>query len=369
MIRVAYVVSTLKRCGPSNQLRNIIRYLDRKQFAPLVITLSPESADSVKPQFEQAGIEVVSLDLSRAAGILMARGKLRLLLQQRQADVLHTQGVRADCLAAGLCDEWKGVCSVRNFPQLDFSMTYGALRGFWMARSHVSALRRIAAPVGVSAAVSWNLKDVFGVEARTICNGVDTQVWTPGSEAEVSILRKNLGFAADETVWVSVGHLSERKDPLAVIRSFKAAAAPNAKLVFLGGGPLEADCRAAANGDVRIVLAGRVDNVGDWLRAADGFVSASQAEGFPNAVLEALACGLPCVLSDIPPHGELAERAAGSVQLFREGDDDALAKCFRQFVSDPARRAAARAAAESVFSARGTSESYQEIYRELAQHA
>ncbi len=365
MIRVAYIVSTLKRCGPSNQLRNIIRYLDRDQFVPLVITLSPESADSVKDQFEQDGIEVVSLNLSRAGGALLARGKLRALLLERQADVLHTQGVRADCLAAGLCDDWKGVCSVRNFPQLDFPMTYGALRGTWMARAHVSALRKIAAPVGVSAAVSWNLKDVFGVESRTICNGVDTERWTPGSAEDVACLRKKFGFADGETVWVSVGHLSERKDPLAVIRAFKQAQVPNSRLVFLGGGPLEADCRAAAGGEDRIVLAGRVDCVADYLKAADAFVSASQAEGFPNAVLEALACGLPCVLSDIPPHGELAEGAVECVELYREGDDAALMKCLKQFEINPARRRAARTAAENEFSAQGTSERYQEIYREL----
>lgn len=369
MIRIAYIVSTLKRCGPNSQLRNMIRYLDRNQFNPLVITLSPEPADSVKPLFEQDGIEVRSLNLSRMAGLFLARGTLRELLREQQVNVLHSQGVRADCLSAALRDEWPGVCSVRNFPQLDYPMTYGGVRGFWMARSHTRALAQVAAPVGVSAAVSRNLKDAFDVQAHTICNGVDTEQWTAAQPEAISSLRKQFGFINDETVWVSVGHLSERKDPLAVIRAFKAAGVPNTKLVFLGSGPLDAECRAAAGGDERIVFAGRVDNVADWLRAADGFVSASQAEGFPNAVLEALACGLPCVLSDIPPHGELAERAMASVQLYREGNDAALTQCFKQFVSDPTRRSAARSAAENQFSARGMSETYQEIYRELIHHA
>jgi len=190
---------------------------------------------------------------------------------------------------------------------------------------------------------------------------VDTEVWSPASPEEVSNLRKNFGFDDDETVWVSVGHLSERKDPLAVITAFRKAALPNAKLVFLGSGPLEAECRAAADGCEQIVFAGRVDNVADWLRAADVFISASLAEGFPNAVLEALACGLPCVLSDIPPHAELAELAGECIQLFSEGDVAPL----RGFETSESLRIAARTAAEEKFSAAAMSGAYQEIYREL----
>ena len=366
MIRVAYVVSTLKRCGPSNQLRNIICGLDREQFEPLLITLSPESADSVKTLFEADGLLVISLNLSRVGGVLFARRMLKSLLRDKQIDLLHTQGLRADMLAASLRAEWPAVCSVRNFPQLDFPMTYGALRGKWMARSHTKALGRVAAPIGVSTAVARNLRDEFGVNARTICNGVNTEFWTMPSEEERVALRKTLTIFDEVTLWVSVGHLSERKDPLAVIEAFDAAERPNARLVFLGGGPQEKLCRDAAAGSDRIFLAGRVDNVSDWLRAADVFVSASHAEGFPNAVLEALACGLPCILSDIPPHGELAEKAGECIQLFEDGDVSAMARQIKSFQPGESFRALARAAAEETFSATAMSGKYQEIYRELS---
>ena len=365
MIRVAYIVSTLKRCGPNNQLRSIIRHLDRTQFDPLVITLSPEPDDSVKSLYEQDGIPVCSLNLSRLTGLFLSRPKLRDLLRAKKIDLLHTQGIRADSLAAAFSDEWPAVCSVRNFPQLDYPMTYNAVRGYWMAFAHTRALGRVAAAVGVSAAVAHNLKDCFDVDARTICNGVDTAVWTPASPEERSGLRKHLGVSDETKLWVSVGHLSERKDPLEVIDAFREADLSNTKLVFLGSGPLEADCRLAAEGDEQIVFAGRVENVSDWLRAADGFVSASHAEGFPNAVLEALACGLPCLLSDIPPHGELAEQAGTCVQLFVDGDTAGLVRQFKSFEPGESLRAAARSAAEEQFSATAMSGKYQEFYQEL----
>lgn len=365
MIRIAYIVSTLKRCGPNSQLRSIIRHLDRNQFEPLVITLSPEPADSVKPLFEQDGIPVVSLNLSRVEGLFMARRKLRSLLKEKQVHVLHAQGVRADSLAASL--DWPSVCSVRNFPQLDYPMTYGKWRGTLMARSHIRALRRICAPVGVSEAVSENLNTRFGVQARTVRNGVDTAVWTMASLQERIGLRERIKVAAGKTLWVSVGHLSERKDPLTVIRAFRQAGIKDAQLVFLGSGPQEKACRAAAEGCEQIIFAGRVDNVADYLRAADGFVSASHAEGFPNAVLEAMACGLPCVLSNIPSHLEIAEQAGECVRLFPVGDSMALASEIKQLEINDAIRIKARFVAQNSFSANAMSAQYQVIYFKLAE--
>jgi glycosyltransferase involved in cell wall biosynthesis len=362
MARIAYIVSTLKRCGPNSQLHSIIRHLDRTEFEPLVITLSPEPADSIRPLFEQDGIPVDSLNLSRVEGLFVARRKLRNLLKEKGVGLLHTQGVRADSLAASLRREWPAVCSVRNFPQLDYPMTYGKLRGHWMAYSHARALSRVASPVGVSAAVSQNLKTCFGVQARTIRNGVDTAVWTPAAAEERASLRRKLGWMQEGTVWVSTGHLSERKDPLTVIRAFRQTDMQDAQLVFLGSGPLEAECRVAAAGCEQIVFSGRVDNVADYLRAADGFVSASHAEGFPNAVLEAMACGLPCVLSDIPPHREIAEQAGACISLFPVDDAQALAGRFH--VAETMREAA-RFAAQKNFSAAAMSAHYQVIYREL----
>ena len=365
MIKVAYVVSTLKRCGPTQQLFYIIRHLDRAQFEPLVITLSPEPADSLQTRFEEAGIPLQSLGLSRWAGLFFARSKLLQMLQSAGVDLLHTQGLRADSLAASLRRIFPAVASLRNFPQKDYPMTYGSLRGRWMARTHVRALRRLAAPTGVSAAVSRNLHETFGVEAQTVCNGVEISSWTPSSTAERLALRRQLDLPEDGSVWVSVGHLSVRKDPLTVVRGFQSLRDERHCLVFLGSGELDADCRAAAAGAPYIRFAGRVENVADFLRAADGFVSASHAEGFPNAVLEALACGLPCVLSDIPPHREIAEQVELGVLLFPEGDERALARQIETVEPTEALRAALRTDAEQTFSAAAMSARYQAIYKQL----
>lgn len=55
----------------------------------------------------------------------------------------------------------------------------------------------------------------------------------------------------------------------------------------------------------QIIFAGQVDNIQNYLSASDIYISSSKSEGLPNGVLEAMACGLPLLLSDIPQHMEI----------------------------------------------------------------
>ncbi|MGA9960634.1 MAG: glycosyltransferase family 4 protein, partial [Acidobacteriaceae bacterium] len=114
-------------------------------------------------------------------------------------------------------------------------------------------------------------------------------------------------------------------------------------------------------------LVGRVDNVQEYLCASDYFLSASIAEGLPNSVLEAMAVGLPCVLSDIPPHREIHDLDPGSSLLFkvRDSDDmaaslDAITKMDWEKMHD-----ASVNITHNYLSAEIMSNQYQEIYSRL----
>ncbi len=154
---------------------------------------------------------------------------------------------------------------------------------------------------------------------------------------------------------VGVGRLSPEKGFDLLIRAFARLSPwyPEWTLQILGEGPqrrvLEqlADSLGVRN---RVQLAGWTDGPQAALLQASAFVLPSRYEGFPNALLEAMACGLPCVASDCE---------SGPAEIIRDGVDgllvppedvDALAEALRQLVSDQAHRARLGRRAEEVVS-------------------
>jgi hypothetical protein len=100
MPRIVYVVSNLQRAGPTFQLLNIVSHLDRSRFTPVVLTISPEPRESLKPSFSQIGVECHTLGLPGGArGGLRALSKARRAIGALKPDVVHSQGIRADLLA------------------------------------------------------------------------------------------------------------------------------------------------------------------------------------------------------------------------------------------------------------------------------
>ncbi|TLM67926.1 MAG: glycosyltransferase [Deltaproteobacteria bacterium] len=366
-MKILYVVSTLKRCGPTNQLFGIIRHLDRSRFEPTVLTLSPEPAESRRDDFAAAGITVRSLALGRVAGAVFAARRLARVIAELRPGLLHSQGFRGDLLCAQSRGVLPHVATVRNYPYKDYVMTYGRVRGHWMARRHLGCLQQVAAAVFVSQAI----RDMAGfstTNTRVVHNGVDTELYAPAAAERRRQLRHNLGLPPDREIFISTGHLDPRKDPAVAIDGVLAGRR-DALLLLLGSGTLRNELESRYRdraGQVR--FAGRVANVHEYLQASDWFVSASLAEGLPNAVLEALACGLPCFLSDIAEHREIVAGTPLAPLLFRAGDREALGgavaaygKAAREELGDAARRLV-----EREFSQKTMSERYQALYAELA---
>ena len=156
------------------------------------------------------------------------------------------------------------------------------------------------------------------------------------------------------TRFLYLGRLSTniQRDVPTLIQSFDRLAAHHSavELALVGGGDLlektpalAAACAAAT----RIVVPG-FDKPEPWLAWCDCFVLPSRKEGLSNALLEAMAAGLPCIANDIPPNREvLADGTAGI--LVPVGDADRLVEAMNKMVTDPAHaNAYGRAAAKRV---------------------
>jgi glycosyltransferase involved in cell wall biosynthesis len=219
-------------------------------------------------------------------------------------------------------------------------------------------------------------------KVRHIPHGVDTERFRPATPDERRDLRRRIGLPQDALVVAFTGRLLRGKGLETLVEAFAsqeahASRSPRAHLLIVGSGNGQAlsveDAirERVARGDLagRVTMTGRVENVQDYLRASDVFAFPSEFEGLGLSLIEAQACGLPCI----------GARTGGIVDVIEDdrtgllvspGQADALAAALRALLSDEARRlalgTAARERALSHFDVRDSVDRYRALFRELA---
>ena len=150
--------------------------------------------------------------------------------------------------------------------------------------------------------------------------------------------------------FVSVGRLTGQKNQALLIRAFaRIAGETEERLRLYGAGELHEDLQALIDAlglHGRVQLMGLSADVANDIKDARAFVLSSDYEGLPNALLEAMALGLPCIASDCPCGGpaELIEQGKTGL-LFPVGDEAALTACLRELLDDADKRGALAEAA------------------------
>jgi glycosyltransferase involved in cell wall biosynthesis len=197
-------------------------------------------------------------------------------------------------------------------------------------------LARFAAIVVNTPLLEALLIERYGVAADRITllpNGVDARRFHPRDRAES---RRQLGLPVARPLLVCVGHWNERKGPLRVLEAIHSR--PDIGAAFLGQGPQRPE-------GPQVLQAGPVapEQVPIWLSAADLFVLPTLDEGCSNALLEALACGLPVVTSDRPFNRAVVDERMA--RLVEPTDAAALGSAIADLVDQPAERARLGAAA------------------------
>jgi glycosyltransferase involved in cell wall biosynthesis len=134
---------------------------------------------------------------------------------------------------------------------------------------------------------------------------------------------------------VSVGRLIDVKNPLLLLEAFRNSGDSNSRLIFVGEGDLRDGLSKQIrefDAQDRIKLTGVMprEEVYRYLVRSDVFVSTSTVEGMPMAVLEAMACRCPVVLSDIPAHREIAE-GVDFIPLLEPNDVKGFAEQIQRF--------------------------------------
>ncbi|MDX2160922.1 MAG: glycosyltransferase [bacterium] len=256
-----------------------------------------------------------------------------------QADAVHVHELRtAEALiAAPLCARHGKPLILSPHGTLSYDAGAAGLKRLWDWVFSPAVARRTHTVIGLTAdetAEAARFWARFGAAAafHTVPNGVNAEEWVnlPGGEA----FRARHGLGAAPLI-LFLGRLHPRKGIGVLIQAFQRAGIPDARLVIAGPdeGVLDG---LRAQPDPSVILTGYLDDAGRKaaLAAADVFVLPALAgEGLPMAALEALAAGVPVVLSPACHLPEVVDYQAGRIV---EPEPDALAAALRDLVADRA---------------------------------
>jgi glycosyltransferase involved in cell wall biosynthesis len=267
----------------------------------------------------------------RKSGIT-ARGIADALRALPSHDLLHVHGEGAAALLAPALAARKSVVTLHGLHLLR------RVTG-WQQRLATLNLRAVARAADMTICVSHAEENVL----RANVNTHKTVVVHNGATAK-TVPRADLRLPTPVGIWV--GSLDERRDPVAIARAAERA---QTTVLFVGEGALRADVERAAGPHVRLL--GQRNDVPNLLTAVDFFVLMSQREGLSFALLEAMAYGLPAIVTDIPENLEAIGQSGIAVPY---GDEESVAEAMRQ-LADADRRATlgerARQRAQELFSA------------------
>lgn len=219
-------------------------------------------------------------------------------------------------------------------------------------------------------------KSVGSKRVSKIFNGVDPTLFYPvENDSERERLRRYYGMPIGQPIFVFSGRFVRRKGVALLLDAFKECfeGGEEGFLVLLGTAALQEESVDSAVRGFQKCFPERVlvcpashSEVADLLRCCDWFVFPSLQEGMPNAVLEALACGLSCILSDIDPHKEIKKTLPlAPIKLFSSGSASELSLAIKGTLNVETKRPTVPFGFFDKYSSERTARSYAELYLTL----
>ncbi|HEY3443682.1 MAG TPA: glycosyltransferase [Paludibaculum sp.] len=336
-IRVLEILATLKRAGAERMAVSLANKLNADRFETGVVSLFDAFPGGLEPELEMAGVPLWHLGKRPGLDLRMIR-RLRRVIREFAPHVIHTHSyvLRYSLPATPGMRPAAMVHTVHNLAAREATDFVGRLLHKW-------AFGRAVATVAVGEEVRRSYQEWYGAEpAATIRNGIDTASFLrPRARQQ---WRAAHGFGDSDFLVVSVGRLDPQKNPLALIDAFAAAFRNDvsAQLLMAGDGSLRGSAVQQASElgvAARVHFLGTQADVAEMLVAGDVFALASDWEGTPLAVMEAMAAGLPVVARAVGGVPELVLDGETGL-LTPAGAQAAFAEALARMGAQPEMRAA-----------------------------
>ena len=307
MIGVTHIIAGLAPDGAERMLHRLVSAMDATRFDNEVISLT--DLGPMTEKFQAAGIRVRALGMSRGSAnpyyLAKLAGWLRKLPDQQ---IIQTWMYHAD-LVGGLAAKLAGCAGlVWNIRHSELHPSVDKRHTIWTAKACAALSSRLPRRIICASEASRTFHEKLGYahnRIEVIPNGYDLDLFRPDPMAREAI-RGELGVGPSTLL---IGYVA-RKHPVKDHRTFLEAAGllykqfPVARFVLCGDGVTLDDAELrdwleAAGVRNACYFLGRRDDIPRVINAFDIATSSSTSEAFPNALAEAMACGIPAVVTNV----------------------------------------------------------------------
>jgi len=366
MPNVLMIVASLEVGGLERYVINLAHALRCNSVQPLVFCLSHQGALF----HELPSDTTIAIGNPKTATKILDWRILQQLLRfirDQDIDVIHAHSRKAYIYgaAASLMTDRPLIISVH-------SLRHVTLR----RKLFESLILRCAHHIiSVSSEITGKLTYQRFVSPRkisTVQNGIDTELSRPVEPSKKPVIRQMLGLPTTGFILGAVGRVVPVKNYSLMIRAFSrlAAVTDETYLVIVGDGEQSVNLKSLVRQlglSERIFLVGEKTNTLEWYHAFDCFVLSSISEGTSMALLEAGACGLPSVVTEVGGNVDIVEHQVNGL-IIDSGNLDAMYQALHRiytdrFLADQMGRAA-RFNIQKYFSLSSSIKTHLRIYRD-----
>jgi sugar transferase (PEP-CTERM/EpsH1 system associated) len=368
---VGHTIYAFKDGGMERGLLNLVNYGDHDRFHHVILCLT--QAGTFANRLRSPTCEVVELH-KRPGNDLRLPGRIAATARRQRMHILHARGwptLVETAMAARLAGVRTTIYGFHGKTMEDLAGL--SLKRQWMQKVVIRCYQRVVT-------LNSRMRSELAAECRlpqnriyVIANGVDTDTFRPREDR--GTIRATFELPVDRFIIGNIARLDPVKNHEVIFRALHRLREHRCKPFFLlvGEGPhrivLERQVAHLHIGeDVR--LFGYSDHIPELLNCMDVYVQSSFYEGFSNTVLEAMACGLPVLATDVGGTRDLFSDDQGGGYFFQPQDDKTLASLILRLQQDSILRRTigerVRRRAVQDFSVQNMVRHYENMYLELA---
>jgi glycosyltransferase involved in cell wall biosynthesis len=320
-IKVIHLISSLRRGGRERQLATILSHTDQSQFPSKIVYFNQSKSNYIA----EYDLEGYYIHIPSTAFLLRMKD-LYAFIKKENPDIIYTWG------------NLESIFTMLLSPFHHFRFINGSIRHGIRAkkishyfRSFILHLSKNIVANSYAGLKANNLK-----RGQVLYNGIDDKfISQPHEDEKLAKKKQLLSLPEDTNVLISVANLVSYKDYFSILNSLKLIKEKGYQFhyVILGDGPLKQnleqiiiDHQLSDN----VLLLGSVQNVNEYLKTADIFIHSSKGEGCSNAILEAMASGLPVIASNTGGTPEIIDTENGFLFEYKNFRQlaDLIMKCI-----------------------------------------